>query len=155
VLVALHQADSLPAAQACAGAAMHGGSLTSRMCTALQADVEEYFVTNGFLFPEFNQFYWMGLNASTSAGPWAWISPDVPSSQIGAYKHWVTGQPAAGAMTCGAGNWNTTFGGAWGWMNKACSEQYVSICRINRERRAITMVCCWMPPQLHGPVSQG
>jgi hypothetical protein len=106
---------------------------------APQADVEQYFITNGYLFPEFNQHYWMGLNASVGAGPWNWISPDVPSSQIGSYRHWATGLPAAGASTCGVGNWNTTYGGAWGWMNTGCGQQHVSICRINRERPALLL----------------
>ncbi len=113
--------------------------MTWWLCMAPQADVEQYYITNGFLFPEFNQHYWMGLNASTGAGPWNWISPDVPSSQIGSYRHWATSQPAAGASTCGVGNWNTSYGGAWGWLNTACENRLVSICRINREQRALLL----------------
>lgn len=110
-----------------------GGHLASFSSIDEAVDVEQYYIQQGFLFPEFNQYYWLGLNSSADTGSYKWIGPDVPPTP--AYNGWATGQPAANQGMCGAGAAARNVGGTWGWMNRQCSTRYVSVCRINREQR--------------------
>lgn len=130
--------------------ARNGGHLASFTSIDEQSDVEQFYIKQGFLFPEYNQHYWLGLNASAATGPYKWISPDVPASQINAYKNWPSGQPAAGSNTCGAGSFGMMSGAAWGWVNTQCISALVSICRLNRESLLVSGgVAClsaYLPP---------
>jgi hypothetical protein len=69
----------------------NGGHLASFSSEAEQAEVEKYYASQGFLFPSFHKFYWMGLNTSewpiegTANFSW-WDKSPGPNNET--YSHW-------------------------------------------------------------------
>jgi hypothetical protein len=78
-----------------------GAYLVTYLNQAEQADVESYYISNGYLLPSFHKAYWMGLSAdgtivNAAAGkntravpkqvPWQWMDGKVFSQYT--YQHW-------------------------------------------------------------------
>jgi hypothetical protein len=128
-----------------------GGHLTSYQSEAEQAEVEQYYIKNGYLFPTFagHQFYWMGLNASfwpsTGFAKFHWLDRS-PGPNNSTYQHWGTYYDAYSAVpepnnarsppeNCAGANITQAYGarGAWGWADWNCTASFGYMCRMLRE----------------------
>ncbi len=101
-----------------------------------QKEVEEYYISHGYILPSYHKQYWMGLNSSGSIFPnFTWLTPDVDSAvYLADYSHWGTSQPLGDeTKMCAGGNFNMSNDGAWGWANDDCTLPYIFMCRIMRE----------------------
>lgn len=74
------------------------------MHTHLQADVEAFFTSAGYLLPSYHKAYWLGISALTW-GNWRWTDPTAGSFSAARYRHWGKGEPSngPGLQLCGAG----------------------------------------------------
>jgi hypothetical protein len=105
--------------------------------------VEQYYINNGYLFPKYHRFYWIGLTTPT-ADPqeWRWIDPTGPKISSTAYQHWgqgaVDNPPDMGGEPnnymkdekCAGANFTQTYGEAWGWSDAQCGGQAVFMCKL-------------------------
>ena len=106
-----------------------GGHLAAFESADEQAEVEQYYISNGYLMSA-HVFYWIGLNKTGAA--WGWVAPDVPASSLTTFNNWGTqgSDACGGATTSPAGKSSATFGATWSWTSKACNMQQVYICRM-------------------------
>ena len=98
--------------------------------------MEEYYISNGYILPQYHKQYWMGLNSSANIFPnFTWLTPDVDSAvYLADYSHWGTSQPLNDeTKMCAGGNFNKSYDEAWGWANDECTLPYIFMCRIMRE----------------------
>jgi hypothetical protein len=78
----------------------HGGHLVSWSSQQEQAEAEGYFNSNGFMFPTYHKFYWMGLYAGKSMAAadlmatfsnwpnFTYLDKAPAPSSANAYRHW-------------------------------------------------------------------
>ncbi len=122
---------------------------------AVQAEVESFYINNGYMFPSFHKFYWMGLRAANSLKPadllslsdntWPSFSyiDGSPSPGGPVYEAWGRFQPLNfpepdnrfAPELCAGGNASEAFGApkAWGWADTRCNNTSPFICRLQRE----------------------
>lgn len=131
-----------------------------RSCRAApQYEVEQHYISRGYLLPSFHTAYWIGLsNPSKDGTTWIWLDNSLtamngtsgPSSSAGllGYRHWgrlVEGSGSsqvsymepnnrAGGEFCAAASFAQAYGPppspvTAGWADLSCSEQLVAVCR--------------------------
>jgi hypothetical protein len=121
----------------------NGGHLTSWAAQEEQAEVEQYYTSQGILLPAYHTFYWMGLN--TSSWPnFTWLDRSLAPDYNSTYTHWglsptpePNNRPNPPELCAGA-NISQAFStlpnnSAWGWSDANCSLSYNFICKILRE----------------------
>jgi hypothetical protein len=127
-----------------------GGHLASYASEAEQAEVEKYYVSNGYMFPTFpgHAFYWLGLNTSfwpsTGFPKFSWLDRE-PGPNASTYSHWGTysdmysasPEPNNARMPpelCAGANVSQAYGNlsAWGWADWNCGESFGYMCRMLR-----------------------
>ncbi len=120
-----------------------------------QREVEQYYINNGYLFPKYHLFYWIGLSTPTT-DPIAfnWVDPTSGNLTSNSYQHWgqgATGNPPdmgsepnnyMGDEKCGGANYTMTYDSAWGWGDAQCGIQAVFMCRLIGGRRALACLPC-------------
>jgi hypothetical protein len=108
-----------------------------------QREVELYYINNGYLFPKYHLFYWIGLT-TPQADPqeWRWIDPTAPKVSSTAYQHWGQGAagnpPEMGAEPnnymrdekCGGANYTQSYDESWGWSDSQCGIKATFMCRL-------------------------
>jgi hypothetical protein len=53
--------------------------------------VEQFYVNGGYLYPEFNVFYWYGLLTTTATWPgFRWQDRRFPAPNATSYRNWGT-----------------------------------------------------------------
>jgi hypothetical protein len=130
-----------------------GSHLVSWRSQAEQAEVESFYTNNGFMFPTYHRFYWMGLQAGRSMAPadlmatfgsrWPNFTYTDKSPAPGtpnAYTHWGRYQPLNfpepdnrfSPELCAGGNASETFGNpkAWGWADTRCNGSFPFMCKV-------------------------
>jgi hypothetical protein len=137
----------------------------------LQAEVEAFYINNGYMFPSFHKFYWMGLRAASSLRPsdlmalsgntWPSFSyiDGSPSPGGGVFAHWGRYQPLNypepdnrfAPELCAGGNATEAFGTprAWGWADTRCNGTFPFICRLQRECLSLALAALSEPPAVH------
>lgn len=105
------------------------------------SQVENFYISNGYLLPNFHKHYWLGATA-VQWPKFNWTDIVVPPMDKG-YKHWGTLMPMGvrepyqvdPPETCAVANATQVYGNpiAWGWSDNKCSNQYYPMCRINSE----------------------
>jgi hypothetical protein len=108
--------------------------------------VEQYYISEGQLFPLYHQVYWNGLRAQ-SWPRFSWIDNVTPMPSGANYRHWGTYQPGNVAEpnslvpgeNCGVSNFTESYGNVWGWADANCDNEFPFICEVPSE-----------PPR-HGP----
>jgi hypothetical protein len=122
-----------------------GGHLASYVNRDEQIEVEQFYISNGYLFPKYNTFYWMGLTTPT-ADPqvWGYVDPTAPFNST-SYQNWgvAVGDDNMGPEPnnffgdekCAGGNFTEAKEGAAGWADAQCGQQFVFMCRLLREWR--------------------
>jgi hypothetical protein len=127
-----------------------GGHLASYASEAEQAEVERYYVGNGYMFPTFpgHAFYWLGLNTSfwpsTGFPKFSWLDRE-PGPNAITYSHWGTYTDMYSASPepnnarvppelCAGANVSQAYGNlsAWGWADWNCDESFGYMCRMLR-----------------------
>ncbi len=97
----------------------------------------------GFLFPRFNSFYWIGLR--TQSWP-NFIFIDTLDG--GSYMNWGTMQDPlldepnnlGGSEFCAGANYTQLTSGSWGWSDELCTTKAAFVCKIRREA---LLPACW------------
>ncbi len=132
-----------------------GAHLVSWKSQAEQAEVESFYINNGFMFPTYHRFYWMGLRAGNSIRPADLLAPfgnmwpnftyidGAPAPGNGVYDHWGRYQPLNypepdnrfSPELCAGGNASQSYGTpkAWGWADTRCNGSFPFICKLQRE----------------------
>jgi hypothetical protein len=127
-----------------------GGHLASYSSEAEQAEVEKYYVSQGYMFPSFpgHAFYWLGLNTShwpsTGFPNFYWLDRS-PGPNSSTYSHWGTYYDSYSASpepnnarappeTCAGANVTEAYGNlsAWGWADYHCGEKFGFMCKMIR-----------------------
>jgi hypothetical protein len=134
-------------AQAQAACALRGGSLVIYDDIFEQQEVEQYFTGLGFLLPKYHKLYWFGLETGKGGARWpnfTWVDSNNAIFRPN-YQHWGYIQHPNGAKqlepnnlipteSCAGANatlrWSQHGAEAFGWADRNCSEQYISICEV-------------------------
>ena len=148
-----------------------GGHLVSWRSRAEQAEVESYYMNNGYMFPTFHRFYWMGLSAANGMKPADLISQQnkwpnfsyidgAPRPGGSAYEAWGRYQPLNfpepdnrfSPELCAGGNATEAFGTpkVWGWADTRCNSSFPFICKLQRKWRGASAGCTCTAGPLHG-----
>lgn len=121
-----------------------GGHLATFKSLEEQTEVEQFYISGGYLFPKFRNVYWMGLrlNGTTEPRKYTWVDPTLEISELDQftdYMHWGSsaGQQEPNNLyfppeMCTAGNFTQTFEGAAGWADANCGMKYPIMCRLAR-----------------------
>jgi hypothetical protein len=130
-----------------------GGRLASWSTQAEQYEVELFYLSNGYLIPNYHRSYWMGLT-STPADPtyFTWIDGTPAPGIDRRYAHWgklrMSDRNAPripepnnieGNEFCAACNSSMAYGPSWGWADVACNNTFPAICKIPRELGVLGM----------------
>ncbi len=103
---------------------------------ALQTEVENFYISNGLLFPTYTPNYWFGAKTTYDLWPtFYWLQRSIPGPDNRNYVHWGLGrQPEpnnlAGNEYCAACNLTLAYQTAWGWSDAACSLPMPYMCRL-------------------------
>ena len=108
-----------------------------------QREVEQYYIKNGYLFPKYHQFYWLGLSTlTTEPQEFSWLDPTSGQLSSTAYQHWGQGAPGnppdmgsepnnyLGDEKCGGANYSQSYDDAWGWSDEQCGTRAIFMCRL-------------------------
>jgi hypothetical protein len=120
--------------------------LLSASCSASPwppLQVEDFYISNGYLLPGYHRHYWLGATATTWP-KFNWTDITIPPMDKG-YRHWGTLVPdgvkepyqVEPPEFCAVANYTETYGKpcVFGWSDTGCGKQYYPMCRINSERR--------------------
>jgi hypothetical protein len=124
-----------------------GGHLVAWTSYKEQAEVEGYFISNGYLMPTYHQIYWMGANVSDAIywPDFSWVDPYTPGPVNSSYEHWGRFQPGqetepnfnynAPPELCAVGNYSQAYFNplAWGWADDNCNNKHPFMCKMLRE----------------------
>jgi hypothetical protein len=126
---------------------VNGGHLASYASAAEQAAVEQYYVTNGMLLPNFigHSTYWMGLR--TASWPrFSWLDATLPAPASTNFINWGSYMPGsiaepnnlATSENCAVANFtqSTNPTAAWKWADAVCEDANIFMCEM-------------VPPQLY------
>jgi hypothetical protein len=80
-----------------------GGLLASYGSLAEQKEVEDWFISRGFMLPQYQRLYWIGLRTpaykgSGSLSKFAWLDGSTPAPGATTYSRWG-GQPGLAAAS--------------------------------------------------------
>jgi hypothetical protein len=136
-----------------------GGHLATFKSLEEQTEVEEFYISGGYLFPKFRNVYWMGLrlNSTTEPRKYTWIDPSLEIQELDQftdYMHWGSsaGQQEPNNLhfppeMCTSGNFTQAFEGAAGWADANCGMKYPIMCRLARRwHSSCSRIMLYMPP---------
>ncbi len=115
---------------------MAGAHLASYDSLDEQAEVEDFYINNGWLLPTYHQNYWIGLQ--TNAWPAFVWDNGAPAPSNETYSHWGIGSDSIqepnntlGNENCVVANFSQTFDtpAAWGWADTQCDQRFSFMCR--------------------------
>jgi hypothetical protein len=127
----------------------HGGHLVSYDNQQEQYAVEQCFLSQGTLLPNYHRFYWMGLRTGLAGASWpnfTWINHE-DAIYVGNYQHWGVYQPglllepnnqvapedcAGSNLTMGIIKIDKTYGhdSVGGWADHNCQESHPYVCEV-------------------------
>jgi hypothetical protein len=125
---------------------VQGGHLAYYASLAEQLEVEQHFISGGFLFPTYTPAYWIGLRSNRTGWPgFEWLQrATYPEPNRGnnrytpnKYEHWGSStrwqEPnnRAGDEWCAVANYTQSYFEAWGWSDASCGGAYPYICRAD------------------------
>ncbi len=125
-----------------------GGHLATYNSSFEQREVEQYFIQEGLLLPNFHKYYWLGYTSDGSNWPLfrPYDGSVLPLTDPKAYNHFglmrftnasIAARPEPnnfnGGEFCTVGNMSQTYVGAWGWSDTGCGGQNVVICMAQSE----------------------
>lgn len=128
-----------------------GGHLATYTSLEEQQEVEQHFISAGYLFPKFRTFYWIGLriNATQEPRKFTYTDPTLtidPFDASASYAHWgvAAGQQEPNNLyfppeLCTGANFTQAYSDAAGWADANCGTKYPVMCKLARE---------WPPPLL-------
>ena len=102
----------------------------------------QYFSNAGWLFPNYNKYYWLGLQNRTlpdgSRSDFQWLDPHVPGPDYSTYEQWGSNEWTVephnnGGLFpeyCAVAALDYLKDGVWGWMNVNCTSKHLAICRL-------------------------
>jgi hypothetical protein len=101
----------------------------------------QHFSNAGWLFPNYNKAYWLGLQNSSlpdaSGYDFQWLDPHTPGPDYSTYSAWgwsdARQEPYSNGLyleNCAVAALALSWEGAWGWDNVNCSSKQVAICRL-------------------------
>jgi hypothetical protein len=124
-----------------------GGHLVAYNNLEEQQEVEQCFINQGSMLPNFNKFYWIGLKTGDDTATWpnfTWIDHSY-AIYYGNYQHWGTVSLANGVASlepnnlvappeeCAGGNFSNAYTRASGWGDANCNRAFPFICEMHRE----------------------
>lgn len=97
------------------------------------------------LIPTFHKAYWIGVQTDTPKSFSTWLDTLVRPPFNSSQKHWgISGaslQPdnAGGQELCAVANASMAYGkpSSWGWADTGCTDRFIFMCRMIRERAAL------------------
>jgi hypothetical protein len=109
--------------------------------------VERFYTEGGYLYPEYNVFYWFGLVSNATVWPsFRWQDRSFPAPNATSYRNWgvLTVPQADGTAIafpepnryqfpneyCGGANATEMKMNAWGWADAFCDLNFTAICRM-------------------------
>jgi hypothetical protein len=113
-----------------------GGHLAAYTSLEEQAEVENFYVSNGLLFPSYTPNYWFGAKTTFDLWPtFYWLQRSIPGPDTRNYMHWAIGRdPEPNNLAkneyCAACNFTSSYQGAWGWSDASCSLPMPYMCRL-------------------------
>jgi hypothetical protein len=128
---------------------LRGAHLVAWTSYKEQAEVEGYFVSNGYLLPTYHLYYWIGANVSDAIywPDFSWIDPYTPGPINSSYEHWGRYQPGQETEPnfnlnqppelCAVANYTQAYfnPAAWGWADDYCLNKHPFMCKMLREWR--------------------
>jgi hypothetical protein len=100
-----------------------------------QKEVENFYITGGYLLPKFHQAYWLGFNTSSNWPDFTQIDRTFATM----YRNWGTysnGQVNKAEPNnlmepewCLATNYSQAVRNAWGYQDTVCTSKFAAMCR--------------------------
>ncbi len=126
---------------------LRGAHLVAWTSYKEQAEVEGYFVKNGYLLQTYHLYYWIGANVSDAIywPNFTWIDPYTPGPINSTYEHWGQYQPNQETEPnfylnqppelCTVANYTQAYfnPAAWGWADDYCLNKHPFMCKMLRE----------------------
>jgi hypothetical protein len=108
----------------------------------LCAQVEQFYIKSGLMFPSYHKSYFFGLYTSAAGWKTSWKFTDNSFfSYASSYTNWGVASPQGttapnnitGQEFCMAANASEAQNGKWGWEDYDCFVQMPFMCEIPRE----------------------
>lgn len=134
----------------------------ARQCCDAMSDVhlcvqvEQHFISAGYLYAEYHRFYWLGLRADASNGSWYWLDATIssPNPAAATYANWAPSEPDGfPSELCGGGDLSRGINNAAGWADANCSRLAPFMCRVMGASRAASSSSCVLVLLLFGMAS--